>query len=98
LEVNGRGETLSAERKKELPPYKDAARPTQARDRAAVVAAAIHSIIVPALRSWLYAGSPADRQLATYALRLVRIEIAELLRNEFADIKNKAANARMSPP
>jgi len=56
------------------------------RDRAAVVAITIISIIVDALRGWLH-GEPAD-------LAGVRTQIESLLRDEFADIKREVAGER----
>jgi rubrerythrin len=74
----------------------DTGRPVQARDRAAVVATSIISIITDALRRWLR-GEPAD-------LAGVRTQIESLLRDEFADIERQIAGERtladceMRPP
>jgi hypothetical protein len=71
-----------------MPPHKDAARPSQARDRANVVALAIISIFVDALHNWLR-GEPAD-------LASVREHVERVLRDEFAGIKREAAGERIA--
>jgi hypothetical protein len=68
--------------------YKGAARPAQARDRAAVVATAILAIVVDALRQWLR-GEAVD-------LTDVRGYVESLIRDDYDDIKREIAGERIA--